>query len=173
MTDPKDAEIARYDLDLMESRMVKDQWGGEWVRYSDHAAEIARLTAALAESEAAAEGALMILVQTQAERDAALEQVAGAYEAAADVVSKLRDTMNLASPGDWGCEDSNLLRHIETTIRALTPANALAALSRRDAQMRAEGMRMAACIEQTPEFGDDWLGMSCAILAAAEKEAQG
>jgi hypothetical protein len=44
-TDPRDAGIARYDLDLMESRMVKDQWGGEWVRHSDHAAEIARLTA--------------------------------------------------------------------------------------------------------------------------------
>lgn len=74
-TDPKDAGIARYDLDLMESRMVKDQWGGEWVRHSDHAAEIARLTAALAESEAAAEGALMILVQTQAERDAQIARM--------------------------------------------------------------------------------------------------
>lgn len=35
-------------------------------------AEIARLRMALAESEAAAEGALMILMQTQAERDAAV-----------------------------------------------------------------------------------------------------
>ncbi len=40
--------------------------------------------AALAESEAAAEGALMILVQTQAERDAALAQVARAHETAAE-----------------------------------------------------------------------------------------
>ena len=46
--------------------------------------EIARLVAELAESEAAAEGALMILVQTQAERDAALAQVARAHEAAAE-----------------------------------------------------------------------------------------
>ena len=37
--------------------------------------EIARLVAELAEAEAAAEGAFMILVQTQAERDAALVQV--------------------------------------------------------------------------------------------------
>lgn len=47
-------------------------------------AEIARLRMALAESEAAAEGALMILVQTQAERDAALAQVARAHETAAE-----------------------------------------------------------------------------------------
>jgi len=97
--------------------------------------------------------------------------IAGAYEAAADVVSKLRDTMNLASPGDWGCEDSNLLQHIGTTIRALTPANALAALSRRDAQMRAEGMRKAAGIVKRAEGPRH--RVIAAILAAAEKEAQG
>lgn len=38
-------------------------------------AEIARLKSALAESEAAAEGALMILVQTQAERDAQIARL--------------------------------------------------------------------------------------------------
>ena len=45
-------------------------------------AEIARLRMALAESEAAAEGALMILTQTQAERDAALAQMDAAWHLA-------------------------------------------------------------------------------------------
>lgn len=140
-TDPKDAGIARYDLDLMESRMVKDQWGGEWVRHSDHAAEIARLKSALAESEAAAEGALMILVQTQAERDAALAQAAA-----------LREVVKF---------------HERLTVDPST-------LSRRDAQMRAEGMRKAV------EVADSWqadenkpMTMRASILVAAEKEAQG
>lgn len=133
-TDPKDAGIARYDLDLMESRMVKDQWGGEWVRHSDHAAEIARLTAELAESEAAAEGALMILVQTQSERDAALAQVAGAYEAAAQVEGYRYNS--------WGDKLPTKLHYShQEAIRALTPADTLAALSHRDAQMRAEGRK--------------------------------
>jgi len=115
-------------------------------------AEIARLTAALAESEAAAEGALMILVQTQAERDAALAQVAGAYEAAAQIT-----------------ENDKTLHEWEHTaaIRALTPAHALAALSRRDAQMRAEGMRKAAGMVT---LGDTVTRTQARILAAAEKE---
>lgn len=59
--------------------------------------EIARLTAALAEAEAAEEGALMILVQTQAERDAALAQVA-----------RLQHLIREASDPDflWGAMDN-------------------------------------------------------------------
>ena len=82
-----------------------------WGRCDRHAAEIARLKSALAESEAAAEGALMILVQTQAERDAALAQAAA-----------LREVVKF---------------HERLTVDPST-------LSRRDAQMRAEGMLEAA-----------------------------
>lgn len=143
-------------------------------------AEIARLTAALAESEAAAEGALMILAQTQAERDrwkkqsedwqvrgwelgqecdrltaerdAALAQVAAAFEAAASICAdQFAAHMTAAICGD---PDNSRTREAAAAmaerllhrIRALTPADALAARDRRDAQMRAEGMRKAAGI---------------------------
>lgn len=116
-------------------------------------AEIARLRMALAESEAAAEGALMILVQTQAERDAALAQVVALREA---------------------------VTFLETHTGV---SDALTERDRRDAQMRAEGrkegMREAAdvcvCIRQDPETAEDEAigAMMCAsaILAAAERGA--
>lgn len=107
-TDPKDAGIARYDLDLMESRMVKDQWGGEWVRHSDHAAEIARLREERDRFEAALGRACQVggttyLVEraekADAERDAALAQVA-----------RLHHLIREASDPDflWGAMDNVL-----------------------------------------------------------------
>lgn len=88
-------------------------------------AEIARLTAELAESEAAAEGALMILVQTQAERDAAnaearerrdlhaqaiarLVLMERERDAALAQVARLQHRIRMASDPDfiWGAMDN-------------------------------------------------------------------
>jgi len=62
---------------LAEIARLHQQWEDQDAAWSER---VAVLSAALAESEAAAEGALMILVQTQAERDAALAQVGEAKE---------------------------------------------------------------------------------------------
>ena len=153
MTDPKDTEIARYNLTGYD-RGTEAAHEGAWVRHSDHAAEIARLhqqwedhdaawservavlTAALAESEAAAEGALMILVQTQAERDAALAQVA-----------RLHHLIREASDPDflWGAMDN---------------------VNDMDADITEFAKAASRAIQASIPDPD-------AILAAAEKEAQG
>jgi hypothetical protein len=157
-TDPRDAEQARKALHKAEKEYCSNfdkgavfHWAekGAYVLKADAQAEIARLTAALAEAEAAEEGALMILVQTQAERDAALAQVAALREVVA-----FHERL------------------------AVDPA----ALSRRDAQMRAEGMRRALdVVSENADWPEDEHGrtehpalfarISHAILAAAEKEA--
>lgn len=80
-------------------------------------AEIARLTAAIAEAEA---------------RSAAL--VAGSYEAAAEVAAYEAEFVPV-KPNDF-----------RKAIRALTPADATAALARLIAEAKAEGMREAAGI---------------------------
>lgn len=169
-TDPKDAGIARYDLDLMESRMVKDQWGVEWVRHSDHAAEIARLVAELAESEAAAEGAFMILAQTQAERDKAQtdlgriimslptgkgERAAGAVEGVKMMRARLEAERDAALAQVAGAYEAAAILpttpewrwRFEPHWSAADMATAIRALTptdalaARDAQMRADGRK--------------------------------
>lgn len=144
-------------------------------------AEIARLRMALAESEAAAEGALMILVQTKAERDAALAQVAGAYEAAAQAIQPTGEP-------SYHLDLRAIRQQYAAAIRALTPADALAALSRRYAKMRAEElMSLQDDVQDIRKEAsgradgvrfmalDDVRQMIAkrldAILAAAEKEA--
>jgi hypothetical protein len=111
-------------------------------------------------------GAAATLRALAAERDAALAQVAGAYADAAKIVA-----------------DS----YIKEVVSLRTPADALAARDRRDAQMRAEGMRevetkLKAMIAGFRHGLDpegcsydagirDVLDKLAAILAAAEKEA--
>lgn len=83
-----------------------------------------------------------------AERDAALALVAAAYEVAAR-----KATGFLVGKPENGVPLRNPMAHeIAKAIRALAPADALAAqaardaLDRRDRQMRAEGMREAAVV---------------------------
>ncbi len=91
-TDPKDAEIARLMAErrMIVSHATMGQTDGEGLSvnaisvkisalrnelYQDGAARAEKAEAALAENEAAAEGALMILLQTQAERDAEIARM--------------------------------------------------------------------------------------------------
>lgn len=113
-TDPKDAEIARLMAErrMIVSHATMGQTDGEGLSvnaisvkitalrnelYQDGAARAEKAEAALAENEAAAEGAFMILAQTQAERDAALAQVA-----------RLHHLITEASDPDfiWGAMDN-------------------------------------------------------------------
>lgn len=86
------------------------------------------------------------------ERDEALAKVAAAYEA---VEIHLRDA-------EFG---EPVLRR----VRALTPADATAALNR----VQAGAMREAAATPYGPRYTDDWLGMTCAILARADAVERG
>ena len=52
-------------------------------------------------------------------------------------------------------------------VRALIDAPADAALTKMLAEAKAEGMREAAAVKNDGRYGDDWLGMTAAILAAA------
>lgn len=139
-TDPKDTEIAR----------LHQQWEDQDAAWSER---VAMLTAALAESEAAAEGALMILVQTQAERDAALAQVAllpladllkaarelAGYASYAEIVGGL--SVNKPQVREWCDKVFEVIRSLPVDQDFEPTASALAALSRRDAQIRAEGRK--------------------------------
>lgn len=179
-------------------------------------AEIARLRMALAESEAAAEGALMILAQTQTdyanllrgfadlevsytqleiERDAALAQVAllpladlleaarelAGYASYAEIVGGL--SVNKPQVRGWD-KVFEIIRSLPVDQDFEPTTDTLTALSRRDAQMRAEGMRKALDVaSENADWPEDEHGrtehpalfarISHAILAAAEKEAQG
>lgn len=116
-----------------------------------------------------------IIARLTAERDAALAQVVGAYEAAAQA---------LEAPewSDCGCMDAGCRgRHAEklealefaaADIRALTPADATAALDSIKRQARAEGMRIAATICNR-SYGDGLGAAHKAILAAADREERG
>lgn len=191
-TDPKDAEIAR----------LHKLWDDHDAAWSERVAVltdvIARLTADLdwlkrsifgsadyhpsltigcfAEmaqtTEAARKGGLDRAEKAEAERDAALAQVAMAYDTASQVEGYRYN--------NWGDKLPTKLSYSQQeAIRALTPADALAALSRRDAQMRAEGrkegMREAARVVETLTGAvEGWSPQEliAVILAAAEKEAE-
>lgn len=171
-TDPRDAEIARLTAAnnaLKGSLTVLDEGYRRVEAERDAAVERA------AAREAWAAECLLENECLTAERDAALAQVAVLKEV-------LENGPDLGSSGGREPALQNLIyRHylphmtdkaaLEVTeryIHALTSTDALAALSRRDAQMRAEGrkegLREAAKICTR---GDD----RAAILAAAEKEA--
>ncbi|WP_028029921.1 hypothetical protein [Gemmobacter nectariphilus] len=96
------------------------------------AAEIARLTDAADNHNAAWVAACDRIAALEAERDEARAQVAVAYEAAANLVLGLPMTDGVA---DVLAED------IADDIRALTTPDATAALAARDAAMRNEGRK--------------------------------
>jgi len=150
-------------------------------------AEIARLVAELAESEAAVEGAFMILAQTQAERDAALAWVAEQKAVLSEILEWSHRQLGLYP--DWHDRLRKVLGQFDGDA-------GLSERNRRDAQMRAEGrkegLREAADavqvgydnwagkphnakwvrkIEGTPISNDLPVCIRTAILAAAEKEA--
>lgn len=164
--DPKDAEIADLVAELTRAP--------GWPTLARRAVDtIKALTAELREarmqilaSDGQAQMAYEAEQKAETERDAALAQVTEQrmdVVAMAEMAASLIEDMSKKPGTTWG--------QVKAAVRALGDLGDRSALSRRDAQMRAEGMRKAACIQKTPEFGSDWLGMSCAILAAAEKEA--
>lgn len=124
--------------------------------------EIARLVAELAESEAAAEGAFMILAQTQAERDAALAQVAEQKSVLSEILEWSHRQLGLYP--DW----HDRLRKV------LGQFDGDAGLPGRDAQMRAEGrkdgLREAAELARGMNNGETAKAIRHAILAAAKRE---
>lgn len=159
--DPKDAEIARLKTEI--ERLGRDL---NRAKYGEPDFSWAIHNAAMVELRDRAEKA-------EAERDAALAQVAGAYEAVAEALQKAADDWR----GDCCDHEAQKIEDEIPAIRALTPADALAALSRRDAQMRAEGrkegMREAARVVETLTGAvEGWSPQEliAVILAAAEKE---
>ena len=92
--------------------------------------------------------------------------IAAAYEAAASVLDDECDLARIALP-----QAVPVLRADARDIRALTPADATAALAARDAAMQAKGMREAAGIAWALEDGDRWTRAAAqnAILARAEQ----
>ncbi len=210
-TDPRDAEQARKALHKAEKEHCSNfdkgavfHWAekGAYVLKADAQAEIARLIAELAEAEAAAEGALMILVQTQAERDAALAretallvsnqtnrdllyQLTGAQSE----VTHMRNRFDTAIAGayeaaaqvegyrynTWGDKLPTKLHYShQEAIRALTTANALAARDRRDAQMRAEGRKdgLRKAARMCETDDDIWIWDECRDAILAAAERE-
>lgn len=189
-TDPKDAEIARLMAErrMIVSHATMGQTDGEGLSVNAISVKITALRNELYQDGAAR------AEKAEAERDAALAQVAGAYEAAKefadewDTIERLLPFMDDKSNACAHTGQHEARERIANGIRALTPADALAALSRRDAQMRAEGrkegLREAAALcddtaqEALEESGAEsrtiwtWFrGQRDAILAAAEREA--
>ena len=123
-------------------------------------AEIARLTSAH-------DTVCGALAQAITERDTARAETAMAFGVAANRAQAqfLPSTIG----GDLIC-DAEQGECTANAIRRLTPADATAALAARDKAMLIEGMRRAATIKRDPKFGNDWLGMTAAILALIEKE---
>lgn len=152
MTDPKDALPPR--LDPTCTCICHTQPGVMHVapccREADpRDAEIARLRMALAEvrketvrlNKATDKQYVQTLEKLKAERDAALAQVAVLTEIASDSVEILQvaiDNWNDLYPD----EPDEIITDLQSRCRAASnPADAIAALSRRDAQMRAEGRK--------------------------------
>lgn len=201
MTDPRDTEIARLTAALAESQAAEEgarmiltqiiaerdrltaQLSGvkDWAGICDADGKIWRARAEKAEAEviaftAAQNTHMALIAELDAERDAALAQVAGAYEAAAQVLKV-----------DWWGDMS--LQEAMDLISEKTPAYATAALDRikrqermeelislqdavqvirRDAGGKANGVRFQAL--------DDvryMIRTRLDALAATEKEAQG
>ena len=171
-TDPRDAEIARLMAErrMIVSHATMGQTDGEGLSvnaisvkitalrnelYQDGAARAEKAEAALAESEAAVEGALMILVQTQAERDAALAQVAALRE-----VVKFHERLTV---------DPSTLSHRDAQMRAEGRKDGL-----REAAAMCNDTAQEALEESGAESRAIWTwfrGQRDAILAAVEREA--
>lgn len=134
----------------------------------DHCWPARWLEGATVEAAATLRAQQAIIARLTAERDAALAQVAGAYEAAALFCDE-----TAAEALDESGEASRILnvwfKGQARAIRALTPAAATAALDRIKRQARAEGLRAAATICNR-SYGDGLGAAHKAILAAAEQE---
>lgn len=122
---------------------------------SEAADMLTALAAKLAEAEAAAEGALMILMDERAElaqvKADADARVAAAYELAADTLDTHGDrAVNEAlgqklccSGHHCGCMGADVGAFLQYLIRSLTPADADAALSRIRADARRQALQEA------------------------------
>ena len=119
---------------------------GDYVTLTDAEAEIARLTR---------------------ERDEALAKVAAAFEASIAAIEGSRIVGGIVGPNDAGFEDG--LSEAQAAIRALTPADATAALNR----VRAGAMREAAGICAEDGSAWDWAECRDAILARADAVERG
>lgn len=192
-TDPRDAEIARLKAAFELVSNHRDKYAKEIDRLTaERDAALALEAKALGDGHDGSEMAEAILDLTPADALDRMQKllnaaIAGAYEAAAQAMgtyhwnryAKPEEGGTLRSPAVF---TSHTHQHVEEICRALTPADALAALSRRDAQMRTEGMRRALdVVSENADWPEDEHGrtehpalfarISHAILAAAEKEA--
>lgn len=120
---------------------------GDWVRYSDLAAaraEIERLTAERNETAMLLSLHMKRAEKAEAERDEARAQVAAAHEAAAKTCS-LAATSYLGKGADTDLGSrSRAICDVACRIRALTPADAQAAIEAYGREKVREGMRRAA-----------------------------
>lgn len=163
------AEIARLTAD-------RDAWAAE------SADNLRKLVEATARIDAMRDDIITLGAQVNSlmrERDAALAQVAGAFEAAAQTIDTAGDGVVAEALGQrlccsgyhCGCMGADVSTYLQHIIRALTPADATAALDRIKRQARAEGMRRAATICNR-SYGDGLGAAHKAILAAAKQEEQ-
>ena len=119
-------------------------------------------------------------------RNAALAQVAGAFEAAADLLDAYSeyDQQYCCNGHMCGCRGETVHQMMQHFIRALTPADAKTTLDRLLRQARAEGMREAAKLipsgwtgeahVSNMDFGPNVAANArAAILAAADREERG
>ena len=143
------AEREKATAQLTEMTRRRDEWRSKAEHYPELQAAVASkvgdypltvsrvaLRAAYIDAEARAEKA-------EAQRDTI---AAAAFEAAACVIDAYDeyDRQYCCDGRGCGCEGSTVHQMMQYFIRALTPADALAALAKRDAEMLASGMREAA-----------------------------
>lgn len=173
-TDPKDAEIARYNLTGYD-RGTEAAHEGAWVRHSDHATEIARLRKMLDDMR---EETVRLNKATDKQYAQTLERLKAERDAKSKWLGELLAVIH-RDGGQYQDEHGD-----EKAVRDahLIVADLRAERDRRDAQMRAEGLRRALdVVSENADWPEDEHGrtehpalfarISHAILAAAEKEA--
>lgn len=130
---------------------------------SDLATRLGRAEGRLVASElvGVVEGWKARAEKAEAERDEARAQVAAAFEAAA----RRTDSGDVEYPSGVIDMEGEELREI---LRALTPADAQAALEAYGREKVREGMQRAADIARTPDEDDDQLDRQCRIIVAAQ-----
>ena len=111
------------------------------------AADIARLTAALSEAQFERDNNRAKLEVAKSERDTARAETAMAFELAEDAAFGATQPDGFAPEEEWLAEEQR--ENCCDAIRAITPADASAALAARDAAMRNEGRRQAAEIARS------------------------
>ena len=166
---------------------------GELVLFVDAQAEIARLTAAL-------EGALTKSASFEVEVERFREAIKmkggtehspteDAYTSACLAIAKHKARAEKAESdlataraetAKWHADANLMLGFAELAYEAGAMPSSSELIAARDRALaadrkavRLEGMREAARVKKDPAFGDDWLGMSCAILALADRAEKG